>query len=105
MVLAQEAGISNQFSIDGPPIAMNLATRDKSGCLSMGFRTLFSQEMLRNGVLMPWIAVSLSHGEVELQMTLEAARKTMQVYARALNDGLEKYLVGSAIKPVFRKYN
>ena len=103
--LAQEFGISNQFSIDGPPVAMNLATRDKSGCLSLGFRTLFSQEMLRNGVLMPWIAVSLSHGEVELQITLEAARKTMQVYERALNDGLEKYLVGSAIKPVFRKYN
>lgn len=103
--LAREFGISDQFGVDGPPISMNFATRDKSGSLSLAFRTLFSQEMARNGVLMSWIAVSLSHGEVELQLTLEAARKALQVYSRALNDGVEKYLEGPAVKPVFRKYN
>jgi glutamate-1-semialdehyde 2,1-aminomutase len=103
--LAREFGISDQFSIDGPPVSMNFATRDKSGSLSMAFRTLFSQEMARNGVLMSWIAVSLSHGEVELQLTFEAARKALQVYSRALEDGVEKFLEGPAIKPVFRKYN
>jgi glutamate-1-semialdehyde 2,1-aminomutase len=103
--LAREFGISDQFGIDGPPISMNFTTRDKSGALSMAFRTLFSQEMARNGVLMSWIAVSLSHGEAELQLTLEAARKALQVYSRALNDGVEKFLEGPAVKPVFRKYN
>jgi glutamate-1-semialdehyde 2,1-aminomutase len=103
--LAREFGISDQFGIDGPPISMNFTTRDKSGTLSMAFRTLFSQEMARNGVLMSWIAVSLSHGEVELQLTLEAARKALQVYSRALNDGVDKFLEGPAVKPVFRKYN
>ncbi len=103
--LSEEFGISDQFGVDGPPISMNYVTRDASGILSMEFRTLFAQEMARNGVLMSWIAVSLSHGETELQMTLDAARKSLQVYARALNDGVSNYLEGPAVKPVFRKYN
>lgn len=103
--LARELGIADQFGVDGPPISMNYVTRDASGAVSMAFRTLFAQEMARNGVLMSWIAVSLSHGNTELQMTLEAARKSLQVYAKALNDGIDKYLEGPAVKPVFRKYN
>lgn len=103
--LAKECGISGLFDIDGPPISMNYVTRDASGAPSMEFRTLFAQEMARNGVLMSWIAVSLSHGENELQMTLDAARKSLHVYAKALNDGIGKYLEGPAVKPVFRKYN
>lgn len=103
--LSKEFGISEQFSIDGPPISMNYSARDSVGVVSMEFRTLFAQEMARNGVLMSWIAVSLSHGETELQITLDAARKSLSVYAKALNDGVGKYLEGPAVKPVFRKYN
>ncbi len=103
--VASECGVAGLFDMDGPPIYMNYVTRDASGTPSMEFRTLFAQEMARNGVLMSWIAVSLSHGETELQMTLEAARKALQIYARALNDGIGGYLEGPAVKPVFRKYN
>ena len=71
----------------------------------MKFRTLFSQEMIRQGVLIPWIAVSLAHADAELAITIEAARKALKVYASALTDGVEKYLEGPEIKPVFRKYN
>jgi glutamate-1-semialdehyde 2,1-aminomutase len=103
--VSRELGIAEQFSIDGPPISMNYSTRDSAGATSLEYRTLFAQEMARNGVLMSWIAVSLSHGETELQITLDAARKSLAVYAKALNDGVEKYLEGPAVKPVFRKYN
>jgi glutamate-1-semialdehyde 2,1-aminomutase len=103
--LAKEFGISDQFGVDGPAISMNYTTRDANGAISMEFRTLFAQEMARNGVLMSWIAVSLSHGETELQMTLDAARKSLEVYVKALNDGIGKYLKGPVVKPVFRKYN
>jgi glutamate-1-semialdehyde 2,1-aminomutase len=103
--LSMEMGISDYFTIDGPAISMNYVTRDRSGAISLEFRTLFTQEMARHGVLMSWIAVSLSHGEDELNLTLEAARKSMRVYAMALNDGVDKYLEGPVLKPVFRKYN
>jgi len=91
--------------MDGPAICLNYLTKDAGGALSNKFRTLFSQEMIRAGVLMPWIAVSYSHGELELDLTLTAARSALKVYAAALADGVDNFLVGPEIKPVFRKYN
>ncbi len=61
--------------------------------------------MIKGGVLIPWVALSFAHGEEELKLTLQATEKALQVYKKALDEGIEKYLVGKAIKPVFRKYN
>jgi glutamate-1-semialdehyde 2,1-aminomutase len=71
----------------------------------LALRTLFSQEMIRNGILMPWIALSYRHGDAELAATERALSQAFAVYRRALEDGVEKYLQGPVIKPVFRKYN
>jgi glutamate-1-semialdehyde 2,1-aminomutase len=103
--LAKDAGLAAHFAMDGPAICLNYLTRDKSGAFSAEFRTLFSQEMLKRGVMMPWIAVSLAHGDAELDQTLTAVRGALDVYAKALELGVEKFLVGPAVKPVFRKYN
>jgi len=103
--IAKEFGVTGHFSPDGPPISLNYVTLDASGAPSMEFRALFAQEMVRHGVLMPWIAVSLAHNDTELDLTLDAARKSLQVYVKALNDDVKKYLQGHAVKPVFRKYN
>ena len=61
--------------------------------------------MIKNGVLMPWIAISYAHKEEELKETLVATKQALVVYKNALEDGSEKYLQGSIIKPVFRKFN
>lgn len=103
--IARACGVENYFTMDGPAICLNYLTHDAKGALSPAFRTLFSQEMIRNGVLMPWIAVSQSHGDTELDLTLSAAEKALRVYANALQDGIGKFLEGPEIKPVFRKYN
>ncbi len=103
--VAVECGVESYFSLDGPSVSMNYVTRDLSGNPSLEFRTLFAQEMAKNGVLMSWIAVSLTHDDVELELTFNAARKALQVYAKALAEGIDKYLIGPAVKPVFRKYN
>ena len=102
---AAAAGVSAQFAMDGNPVAMNFVTRDASGQPSLPFRTLFMQEMIRRGVLMPWIAVSLAHGDHELKVTLEAAAGALEVYSKALEEGVDRYLEGPAVKPVFRRYN
>jgi glutamate-1-semialdehyde 2,1-aminomutase len=103
--IAGACGMEKYFSMDGPAISLNYLTRDASGAVSTKFRTLFSQEMVRNGVLMPWIAISQSHGDDELAMTFTAVEKALRVYASALEDGVDKFLEGPEIKPVFRKYN
>ena len=102
---AAESGLQRHFMVEGPAISLNYNTLDAGGAPSMEFRTLFGQELIRNGVLMPWIAVSQSHGDAELAATLDAARKAFAVYAKALSDGVGRYLEGPAMKPVFRKFN
>lgn len=103
--IARELGIADQFAMDGPAISLNYVTRDREGEMSLALRTLFSQEMVRRGVLIPWIAVSQAHGDEELALTLDAARGALEVYRRALEEGVDRYLEGPAIKPVFRRYN
>jgi len=103
--IAAELGLAEQFSFVGLPCSPNFLTRDEKGELSLAYRTLFVQEMAKNRVLMPWVALSLSHGEAEISRALDAGRKSLEVYRRALNDGVEHYLEGRVIKPVFRKIN
>ncbi len=80
-------------------------TKDKTGNVSLALRTLFSQEMIKNGVLMPWIAISYAHGQKELEITLDAVEKSLKIYSLALEQGTDNYLKGAAIRPVFRRYN
>ena len=61
--------------------------------------------MIRNRVLMPWIAQSHSHKADELDQTLCAAQRALKVYVRAVEEGVSSYLDGPSIKPVFRKFN
>lgn len=102
---AKEAGVSESFGASGVPCSPAYATLGPDGAPSLPLRTLFSQEMIRGGVLMPWIALSLAHGDRELDRTLSAARRALRVYARALEDGPERHLEGPAIRPVFRRLN
>ncbi|MCB1999873.1 MAG: glutamate-1-semialdehyde 2,1-aminomutase [Rhodoferax sp.] len=103
--VAGRHGLQQHFKLDGPDISLNYLTLDANGNASLALRTLFAQEMLARGVMMPWIAVSQAHGEAELQATLDAADGALGVFKQALADGVEKHLVGAAIKPVFRSHN
>jgi glutamate-1-semialdehyde 2,1-aminomutase len=100
-----EHGISKSFKVGGPACSPWYQTYDENGDTSLGLRTLFSQEMIKNGVLMPWLALAFRHSPQDLSITEEAIDKSFFVYKKALVDGIDKYLVGPAIKPVFRKYN
>jgi glutamate-1-semialdehyde 2,1-aminomutase len=103
--VAAHHGVESYVSTEGTAISLNLVTRDADGEPSPAFRTLYAQEMLRHGVMMPWLAVSAAHGDAELALTMDALDRALLVYKNALDEGVEKYLVGSAIRPVFRSQN
>lgn len=103
--IATELGIQDYIGFDGVDCSPGYYTRNKERQISLELRTLFSQEMIKSNVLIPWVALSTAHTDTELNLTLEAAKKAMKVYSMALEDGASKYLVGPAIKPVFRKVN
>ena len=103
--LAKKHGVDKSFVAGGVECSPYFLTYDQNGKLSMPLRTLFAQEMIKNGVLSPWIALSFSHGEAELDITERAVDKALEVYRYAMEQGVERFLVGDPIKPVFRKYN
>jgi glutamate-1-semialdehyde 2,1-aminomutase len=102
---AQAHGIAHSFKVGGVACSPYYLTLDANGANSLALRTLFSQDMIRHGVLMPWIALSYRHGEAELAATERAIDATFAVYRKALDEGVDKYLEGPVIKPVFRKHN
>lgn len=103
--IARRLKIENYFFMAGTHPLMNYVTLDLNKNPSYELRTLFAQEMIKEGVLMPWISVSLAHRADELAITLNAAEKALGMYAKALQEGVGGLLEGKSIKPVFRKYN
>ena len=45
------------------------------------------------------------HADADIDRTIDAVGETLRVYRQALEDGVEKYLVGPPVKPVFRNFN
>jgi glutamate-1-semialdehyde aminotransferase len=78
---------------------------DNEGNNSFGLRTLMHQELIKKGILFQGIfCPHFSHTEKDVEHILNAINDSCDVYKKGLEEGFEKYLVGAAIKPVFRKY-
>jgi glutamate-1-semialdehyde 2,1-aminomutase len=68
-------------------------------------KTLFDQEMIRQGVLMPYISISWSHGADEANATVEAAYNALIVCKKTIDNGNVKDLLQGrhCEAPVFRR--
>jgi glutamate-1-semialdehyde 2,1-aminomutase len=96
--------IGEYFELAGRPCNLIYRTKDERGEPSQAFRTLFLQELIRAGILAPSFVVSFSHSDEDIDRTVDVVDQVLSVYARALEDGVEKYLVGRSVKPVNRTY-
>ena len=94
-----------QFEVLGKPPNLIYVTRDQEKSPSQPFRTLFLQETIKRGLLLPSLTVSYSHTDADIDRTIEGIAEALSVYRKALEEGIEKYLVGRPVKPVFRKFN
>jgi glutamate-1-semialdehyde 2,1-aminomutase len=97
--------LNEYFQIAGRPCNLIFITRDQSKNPSQSFRTLFLQEMIQRGIIAPSFVVSFSHSDGDIDRTINAASESLRVYSNALEDGIDKYLNGKAVKPVNRRYN
>ena len=98
-------GINDHFYVEGFSCSPNYITKDKDGNISLPLRTLFSQEMIKKGIMMPYIAISFAHQTEELKFTLEAIKGALKIFKKGLEGDVKEYLHSKPIKPVFRKYN
>ena len=93
------------FQIAGKPCNLTYVTRDENKVPSQVFRTLFLQEIIKRGVIAPSLVVSFSHTDRDIDHTIDVIAESLYVYRKALDEGVEKYLVGRPVKPVFRTHN
>jgi glutamate-1-semialdehyde 2,1-aminomutase len=102
---AADAKVEGYVGTFGKPCCLVYGTQDQNKQPSQGFRTLFIQECMKRGVLASSLIVSYAHSEEDIDRTVEALHGAMLVYRKALDEGLEKYLVGRHVKPVMRTRN
>jgi glutamate-1-semialdehyde 2,1-aminomutase len=100
-----ETGMDNYFGVMGRASNLVYYTLDQQGKPSQLFRTLFLQETMKRGLLLPSLIVSYSHTDKDIDQTIEIIHEALIIYKKALSEGIEKYLTGQSVQPVFRKMN
>jgi glutamate-1-semialdehyde 2,1-aminomutase len=98
---ARRHGLERHVGAFGRACNLLYFTNDAEGRASQEFRTLFLQETIRRGVLMPSLIVSYSHCDEDVERTVAAIDGALGVYARALEDGVARHLVGPPSRHVF----
>lgn len=97
-------GLGRQVGVVSRDCNLLFYTRDAQGQPSQPLRTLFMQELVRHGILAPSFVVSWSHSEADIDRTIDAVARALQVYRQALDAGVDRFLQGPAVQPVFRRY-
>ena len=100
-----ENKLADFIPIMGRPCCLVYGTRDNDKNPSQPFRTLLLQETMKRGILAPSLVVSYSHADADIDRTIEVFHEAFHIYRKALDEGIEKYLVGRPVKPVWRRFN
>lgn len=104
--IASVSGVKDYIRIIGFNCSPHIMCTKASGEYWPELHTLFHQEVIKHGILIPWISITYSHKEEELRYTLDVFSEVMEKLNIIIhNNEIDKYLVGSPVKPVFRKYN
>ncbi len=98
-------GLEGHFAILGRASNMIYATRDEAGNPSQPFRTLFLQQIIKRGLIAPSLVLNYSHSDADIDYTVRAVSEALETYRHALDEGVEKFLIGRPVKPVNRRYN
>ena len=97
-------GMEDYVGVLGRDCNLVYFTHDQEGKPSQPLRTLLMQELIRQGILAPSFVVSYSHSNDDIDRTIEAVSQALVVYKRALEEGVDRFLVGESVKPVYRRY-
>ena len=100
-----EHELQDYFMLAGRPCNLVYMTLDREKKRSQAFRTLFLQEIIKRGLLAPSLIVSYSHTDADIDRTAEVFYEALGVYRQAIENGVDNYLVGRPVKPVWRRFN
>jgi glutamate-1-semialdehyde 2,1-aminomutase len=104
--IAAEIGAEKYISTFGYGCKPGFALRNEVGEISALARTVFLQETIAKGLLMPYMVPSLAHNSDTIEFALDAIRHALLVIKTfAEGSGLANALNGHVVEPVFRKFN
>jgi glutamate-1-semialdehyde 2,1-aminomutase len=101
----RENRVEGFFEVLGKSPNLIYATRDQQGQPSQPFRTLFLQETIQRGLILPNLVVSIAHSAEDISRTVHAIADSLHVYRKALDEGVTKYLTGRPVKPAIRQFS
>ncbi len=101
----EEEKLTPYFKVLGKPCCLIYSTLDQEQRPSQLFRTLFLQETIKRGIIAPSFVISYSHSEADIRRTIEVVHEALVIYKKAIQEGIDKYLEGRSVKPVFRRFN
>jgi glutamate-1-semialdehyde 2,1-aminomutase len=101
----REHNLEGYFGTIGKACNLLFFTRDLDKQPSQPMRTLFLQEIIKRGIIAPSLVVSYSHTDEDVERTLDAFHESLNIYRKALDEGVEKYLIGQPVKPAVRRFN
>lgn len=103
---AKDVDAEQYVDVFGYGVKPAFAFRDETGQISMTARTLFLQETIARGLLMPYVVPSYAHKKENIDFAVECARDALEVMKDAAEGkGMAAAIEGGGVKPVFRKFN
>lgn len=103
---AADYELEGLLEVHASPWRVICVCRDGQGQVSAPMRTLLIQEMIGRGVLFPALFLPcFTHTDDDVAQVINAFEASCAVYRAALEQGVDKFLVGEPTRPVFRKYN
>ena len=103
---AKDAGAERYVDVFGYGVKPAFVFKDETGQISMVARTLFLQETISRGLLMPYVVPSYAHKEETIEFAVECIRDAfMAMRIAAQGAGMAAAAQGGVVKPVFRKFN
>jgi glutamate-1-semialdehyde 2,1-aminomutase len=104
--LSRSEGLGEFVRVIGFDCNPQLLCTRADGTFWPALHTLFHEELISYGVLMPWTSITYAHGDTELALTLEGIGHAVRRAKGSLEaDAVESGYTGGPVKPVFRPYN
>jgi glutamate-1-semialdehyde aminotransferase len=101
--LASEFGLSNYSKCVGWGPRSIIQFTDNKGNDWLELKSLFQQELVRRGILWIYHMLSYSHSDEDIQKTLDAYAEVMPILKKAINEDVNKYLIGKKVGSSARK--
>lgn len=104
--VAVQVGAEKYINISGYGVKPAFSFNDEKGEISMVARTLFLQETIARGLLMPYFVPSFAHKIEDINFAVECIKDSLIVMKTAAEGkGMASAINGEIVKPVFRKFN